>query len=265
MATHRILVITTSHATLGTTGKPTGLWLEELAVPYWAFRDAGYEVDIVSMAGGKVPLDPRSVDEGSGRSGAVQRFLNDAHLIEHMNAAPALASVAPEDYDAIFLPGGHGTMWDLPADENLARAIAKAYDEGRIVSAVCHGPAGLVGALRADGKALVGARRVTAFTNAEEAAAGLTDTVPFLLESRLRELGAIFESAQPFKSFVVRDGNLITGQNPQSSQAVADAVLEALSQTQPGDPAVRARESGISSDAPQGTKPAPVSSSSNAS
>jgi len=246
MDTHRILIVTTSHGQLGSTGQATGLWFEELVAPYWVFRDAGFEVDIVSMAGGKVPIDPRSLDEKE-RPESVQRSLNDAHLMRHLDETPALASVAPDDYDAIFLPGGHGTMWDMPANEHLARAVAHAYDEGRVVAAVCHGPAGLVGAVRADGKALVGARRLTSFTNAEEAAAGLTDTVPFLLESRLRELGAIFESAPPFRSFVVTDGNLVTGQNPQSSQAVAEAVVAALTQSQPRDPAQVARESGISS------------------
>src|SRR5581483_1325607 len=226
---------------------------------------AGYEVDLVSIKAGKVPLDPRSLEEGSGRPRSVQRFLDDEHLMQRMEATPALASVTADDYDAIFLPGGHGTMWDLPADEHLARAVANAYDEGRVVAAVCHGPAGLVGAMRADGKALVGARRVTGFTNAEEAAVGLTDVVPFLLESRLRELGAIFESGAPFQPFVVRDANLVTGQNPQSSEAAAEAVVEALAHSRPREPAERARESGINSEMSQATNPARVSSSTSAS
>ena len=244
MAGHRILIVTTSHGVLGSTGERTGLWLEELAAPYWVFRDAGCEVDIVSMAGGKVPIDPRSMAEGGERPASVQRFLDDRRAMQTLDDTPTFASMATDRHDAIFLPGGHGTMWDLPADENLAQAVAAAYDDGRIVAAVCHGPAGLVGAVRADGKALVGARRVTSFTNAEEAAAGLTDAVPFLLESRLRQLGGIFESAAAFAPFVVRDGNLITGQNPQSSQAVAEAVLGALREPRQ-DPAVTARETGI--------------------
>lgn len=264
MDTHRILIVTTSHGELGSTGHATGLWVEELATPYWVFRDAGFEVDIVSMRGGKVPLDPRSMHE-KNRPDPVQRFLDDAHVMSQLESTPALASVTADDYDAIFLPGGHGTMWDMPADAHLARAIAQAYDDGRIVAAVCHGPAGFVGAVRADGKALVGARRLTAFTNAEEAAVGLSDAVPFLLESRLRELGAIFESAPPFESFVVQDGHLVTGQNPQSSQAVAQAVVVALTQSAARDPARTARESGISAHAPQATNPPRTSSSTRAS
>lgn len=264
MNTHRILIVTTSHDSLGSTGRKTGLWLEELAAPYWVFRDAGFEVDIASMAGGKVPLDPGSVGE-KDRPDSVRRFLQDSHVMSQLESTPALATLIAEDYDAIFLPGGHGTMWDMPADANLARAVARAYDEGRIVAAVCHGPAGLVGAVRADGKALVGARRLTAFTNAEEAAVGLTDSVPFLLESRLRELGAIFECARPFEPFVVQDGHLVTGQNPQSSQAVADAVVAALARSRARDPAQVARESGISAHSPQATNPARTSSSTSAS
>ncbi len=240
----RILIVTTSHDRLGGTGKPTGLWLEEVAAPFWVFRDAGCEVDIVSMAGGKVPLDPRSLDEAS-RPPSVRRFLSDARAMAAIENTPRLAGHPTADYAAIFLPGGHGTMWDLPADQDLARAVAAAYDDGRIVAAVCHGAAGLVGAVRADGKALVAARRLTGFTNAEEAAVGLTDTVPFLLETRLRELGAIFEEARPFTAFVVRDGNLITGQNPQSSTAAAEAIVAALAEPR-DEPAVAAREAGLS-------------------
>lgn len=252
MTAHRILIVTTSHGMLGATGKATGLWLEELAAPYWVFRDAGCEVDIVSMAGGKVPLDPRSTESSAAPTPSMTRFLGDPRAKATIENTPALRDVATETYDAIFLPGGHGTMWDLPANEHLGAAVARAYDEGRVVAAVCHGPAGLVGAVRADGKALVGARRVTAFTNAEEAAVGLTDTVPFLLESRLRELGAIFECAGTFKPFVVRDGNLVTGQNPQSSSAVAKAVLEALASPRM-DLAAASREAGISAHAPRAT------------
>lgn len=241
----RILIVTTSHGRLGTTGARTGVWLEELAAPYWLFRDAGFDVDIASMAGGEIPVDPRSMNPAE-RPASVQRFQDDAGAMAALRSSPALSGISSDAYAAIFLPGGHGAMWDLPADEHLSRAVAAAYDEGRIVAAVCHGPAGLVGAVRADGKALVGARRVTGFTNAEEAQAGLTDTVPFLLESRLRELGGIFECAAPFHPFVVRDGNLITGQNPQSSVALAEAVVAALHELRAVDPAVAAREAEMS-------------------
>jgi putative intracellular protease/amidase len=246
MATQqRVLIVTTSHGRFGAADVPTGLWLEELATPYWILRDGGCAIDIASMAGGQVPVDPRSL-EGE-RPASVQRFLADSKLAQCLAASRALADIAPANYTAIFLPGGHGTLWDFPADARLARAIAGAYDEGRVVAAVCHGPAGLIGAVRADGKALVGARRITAFTNAEEAAVGLTDYVPFLLESRLRELGGIFEHAAAFKPHAVRDGNLITGQNPQSSTAVAQLLLKALQEPRP-DQAVVVRQAGINAN-----------------
>lgn len=259
MGPQRVLIVCTSHDRLGSTGKATGLWLEELAVPYWVLRDAGYEVDVVSMAGGRVPLDPRSTDE-SDRPAAVERFLADRTAADAIASTRRLADIAPDAYAAIFLPGGHGAMWDFAADEQLARAVAAAYDDGRIVAAVCHGPAGLVGAVRADGKALVGARRVTSFTNHEEAEVGLTDAVPFLLESRLRELGAIFECAHAFSPYVVRDGNLVTGQNPQSSRAVAEAVVAVLAEHRPHDSASAAREAGLSVRADM--RPGPASQAS---
>ncbi|MEP7207526.1 MAG: type 1 glutamine amidotransferase domain-containing protein [Casimicrobiaceae bacterium] len=244
MPTSRVLIVCTSHASLGTTGERTGLWLEELAAPFWVFRDAGFTVDVVSMAGGEVPLDPRSLEE-KDRPAPTQRFLDDAATMTMIRQTRALADVATEDYDAVFLPGGHGTMWDFAADPDLAETVAATYDAGRVVAAVCHGPAGLVGAVRADGKALVAGRRITGFTNAEEAAVGLTDKVPFLLESRLRELGGIFDAGADFKSHVVRDGNLVTGQNPQSSAAVAQAIVEALGEARE-DPATAAHQAGSS-------------------
>lgn len=244
MARQKILIVCTSHAELGATGERTGLWLEEAAAPYWIFKDAGHEVDLVSMAGGEVPLDPRSMAE-KDRPEAVQRFLDDEGAMTALRSTRRLADAAPERYDAIFLAGGHGAMWDLAADEHLAEALGEAYDEGRVVAAVCHGPAGLIGARRADGKPLVAARRVTGFTNAEEAKVGLTDAVPFLLESRLRELGGIFEGGAAFSSQVVRDGHLVTGQNPQSSVEAARMVLTVLGEGRK-DPAVAAHRASTS-------------------
>ncbi len=220
----KILIVTTSHAELGSTGKPTGVWLEELAVPYYAFEDAGASVTIASIAGGAVPIDPRSV-EGEPPAG-VKRFLADADATRAVSETPAIGALDVSGFDAIFLPGGHGTMWDLPESAELAARIGQAYDSGKTVAAVCHGPAGLVAAKRADGSPLVAGKQVCAFTNEEEEAAELTKEVPFLLETRLAELGAKIVRGPRFQSCAVRDGKLVTGQNPASSARVAELVLE---------------------------------------
>ncbi len=223
-----ILIVTTSHAVLGSTGKATGVWLEELAAPYYAFRDAGASVTIASIAGGAVPIDPRSAQ--GDLTASVTRFLADPDAKRAVEATPAIGAADISSFDAIFLPGGHGTMWDLPESAELAARIGQAYESGKIVAAVCHGPAGLVSAKRADGSPLVAGKRVSAFTNEEEEAAGLTEAVPFLLETRLAELGAKIEKGPRFQPFAIRDGMLVTGQNPASSARVAELVLEAARQ-----------------------------------
>lgn len=225
-----VLFILTSHAVMGTTGEPTGLWMEELTTPYYAFADAGVRVDVVSVAGGDVPIDPRSLNtaEAAQNPDSVNRFRNDAAAMDKIKNTPSIASIDLDQYDAVFLPGGHGTMFDLPVSPELAALIGKAYQQGKIVAAVCHGPAGLVGAKTAQGEPIVKGKRITGFTNSEEDAAGLTAQMPFLLETRLRELGGIFESKLNFQPHAVRDGHLVTGQNPASSEAVAELVLNAL-------------------------------------
>ncbi len=240
MAAPRVLIVTTSHARMGDTGHATGLWAEELAAPYYVLLEGGADITLASIRGGEVPFDPRSLPQSAG-SGAgekpaegqevpasVTRFLADGTATALVRSTPGIAEVADRDFDAVFLPGGHGTMWDLPGNETLARLIGRMFDEGRIVSAVCHGPAGLVAARRFDGRPIVEGRRVTAFTNSEEEGVGLRDVVPFLLENRLRDLGGRWESGADWQPHVVRDGNLITGQNPQSSESVAQKLLEAL-------------------------------------
>ncbi len=226
--TQRVLMIVTSCNRMGESGKPTGIWAEELAVPYYAFRDAGLEVDIASPKGGPVPLDPGSVQPEGKNEPAVERFLQDAEAQRQVQATLPTAAVDPARYDAVFLPGGHGTMWDLPDDAGVRRIVESLHAAGKVVGAVCHGPAGLVAARTADGRSILEGRHVTAFTDKEEREAGLAETVPFLLESRIRELGARFECANAWQSFAVRDGQLVTGQNPQSSALVARHVLEAL-------------------------------------
>jgi putative intracellular protease/amidase len=235
-----VLIVTTSHAEMGSTGHRTGVWLEELAAPYYALLDGGAQVTLASIKGGEVPFDPRSLPAEAGQASgekpaeqqevpaSVRRFLDDAEATSAARSTPAIDRVEAGSFDAVFLPGGHGTMWDLPESEALARTVGTAFDEGRIVAAVCHGPAGLVAARGRDGRPIVEGRRVNGFTNSEEEGVGLAEVVPFLLEDRLKELGGRFERGPDWQPYAVRDGNLITGQNPQSSSLVAQHVLAAL-------------------------------------
>ncbi len=224
----KILMILTSQASMGVGGAPTGVWFEELSTPYYAFVDAGIDVEIASPEGGRIPLDPHSLRPSGRNPPSVERFLQDEAAMQKIGAASKVDGLNVEGYAAVFLPGGHGTMWDLPQSQALAELLGKAWTDGKIVAAVCHGPAGLVNVKDAAGRPLVAQRRVSAFTNAEETVAGFTNTVPFLLESRLRELGARYESGPDFLPYAVRDDQLITGQNPASSEAVALLVLAAM-------------------------------------
>lgn len=240
MPAPQVLVVATSHDRMGSTGHRTGVWIEELATPYYALLDGGAEVTLVSIKGGAIPWDPRSLPaeagEGPGETpeeqqevpASVRRFLADEKAMAAARNSPALAGVEPGSFDAVFLPGGHGPMWDAANDETLARIVGTMFDRGKVVGAVCHGPAGLVKAKRQDGRPIVEGRRVSSFTNTEEEAVGLTAVVPFLLEDRLKELGGRFERGPDWQPFAVQDGNLITGQNPQSSELVARRVLASL-------------------------------------
>ena len=226
----RALVILTSHGVKGETGEPTGFYWEELATPYWALRDAGYTVDIASVKGGKPPADPGSA-AAEGRPAAVQRFLDDAAAMAALEHSHPVADVDPGAYAAVFLPGGHGVMWDTGQSPAVGTAVARAYENGAVVGAVCHGPAGLIGATLSDGTPLVSGKRVNSFTDAEEDAVGLTEVVPYLLETKLRALGARFEgNPENFQSYALRDGRLVTGQNPRSSERVAALLIEALAE-----------------------------------
>ena len=220
----RILMIVTSHAKLGATNTKTGFWLEELATPYLEFAKHGAQIDIASPAGGRPPADPKSE---SNPSSATRAFLDDQAATSALKSTLRVADVHTS-YDAYFVVGGHGVMWDLAEDATLSALLAQAYEQGRIVAAVCHGPAALVNVRLSDGRFLVADKRVAAFTNAEEAAVGLDKIVPFALESKLKDRGARHEAAPLWTPFAIRDGNLITGQNPASSLAVAQATLEAM-------------------------------------
>jgi putative intracellular protease/amidase len=220
----RILVAVTSHGVLGSTGRPTGFYVEEVAVPWEVFVSAGHHVDLVSTAGGVPPRDGE--DPSDPRQ---QRFLTDERVTAQLADTPAAGQVDAEAYDAIFFAGGHGTMWDFPDNPELARLGRTIYERGGVVGAVCHGPAALVGLTLSDGSYLVAGKKVSAFTNTEEAAVGLTDVVPFLLADRLAAQGATHVPADDFAAQVVTDGRLVTGQNPASAQGVAQAMVVALS------------------------------------
>lgn len=224
----RALMVVTSHNEKGKTGTPTGFYWEELATPYWHLRDAGYQIDIASVKGGTPPADPGSDSEDS-RPQSVQRFMDDATAMETLKNTQAVDQVDATLYDAVFLPGGHGTMWDFSQSTNLGNVVAKAYENGAVVGAVCHGPAGLVSATLSNGEPLVRGKKVNCFTDSEEDAVGLTEVVPYLLESKLTQLGAQFEcNPNNFQAHAVRDGRLITGQNPRSSERAAALMIEAL-------------------------------------
>lgn len=229
--TKRILMIVTSNTQLGDTGKTTGIWAEELTVPYYRMLDAGAEVVFASPLGGKATLDAGSLKPAGQNETSVDRYLADSNAHLKLRNTVAVASVDGSAFDAVFFPGGHGTMWDLPNDAGVTHAVEAAYAANKFIASVCHGAAGLVTARRADGNSIVHGVRVNSFTDAEENAVGLSDVVPFLLESRLRALGGRFEGAANWQSFAVRDGQFITGQNPQSSALVAEHLLEALGLT----------------------------------
>ncbi|SDF51495.1 Putative intracellular protease/amidase [Limimonas halophila] len=227
--TGRVLFVLTSHDALGDTGRPTGYHMEELTAPYWRFVDAGFTAEIASIAGGDAPMDPSSLaDEPTDRPGSVQRFLDDDTARGKLSGTPAVDAVDPDGFDAVYLPGGHGTMWDFPDSAGLGRLLRHCHARGAPVGAVCHGPAGLLAACEEDSCPLIAGRRLNAFTDAEEERVGLARVVPFLLESRLKELGARFEKSSPFRACVVSDGPLVTGQNPRSARAVADKMLEIM-------------------------------------
>jgi putative intracellular protease/amidase len=223
----KILVVLTSHDTLGDSGEKTGFWLEELAAPYYAFVDAGADLTLASPKGGQPPLDPKS-NEPAFQTEATRRFEADATATAALAATRKLAEVSIADYDAVFYPGGHGPLWDLAEDAASIALIEGAVRAGKPVAAVCHAPAALRHVKDADGKPLVSGRTVTGFSNSEEEAVGLTRVVPFLVEDMLESNGGHYSKAADWQSHVVRDGLLITGQNPASSEATARALLDQL-------------------------------------
>jgi putative intracellular protease/amidase len=232
----KILMVLTSHDQLGDTGKKTGFWLEEFAAPYYVLKDAGHEITLASPKGGQPPLDPKS-DEPDAQTEATRRFKADREAQAQLASTERLDSVRSSDFDAVFYPGGHGPLWDLAEDPQSRALIEQTLADGRPVALVCHAPAVLKNVTAQDGAPLVAGKRVTGFTDEEEEAVGLTNVVPFLLEDTLKRLGAEFSKVEPFKPHVVREGLLITGQNPASSEPVAEALLEVLAREPAKEPA----------------------------
>lgn len=230
-AQKKVAIIATSNGKMGDTGEATGVWLGELTGPYYVFLDAGYDVTVYSISGGKIPVDHRSVNSDGKNEPSVERYFQDDAAKWAMTNTPSIEQVNVDEFDAFFLPGGHGTLWDYPQSERLQSIVRTAFEAGKVVAAVCHGPSGLVNVTLTNGNNILKGRRVTGFTNTEEAAVGLTDVVPFLLETRMRERGGNYTKGENFKPYAVHDGNLITGQNPASSVPAAKLVIEALKET----------------------------------
>ena len=222
-----ILMVLTSHAELGDTGKKTGFWLEEFAAPYYVLKDAGHEISLASPHGGQPPLDPKS-DAPDAQTEATRRFKTDGDAQAQLAATEVLASIDSTMFDGVFYPGGHGPMWDLAEDADSKALIEETLAAGKPVALVCHAPAALKNVSTPAGAPLVRGRRVTGFTNGEEEAVKLTDVVPFLLEEMLKAKGADYSKGPDFQPYVVTDGLLITGQNPPSSGPAAEALLAAL-------------------------------------
>ena len=220
----KILIVLTSHDTLGDTGRKTGFWLEELAAPYYVFKEAGAQLVLASPKGGQPPLDPKSNDP-SFQTDETRRFEADAEAKASLSNTVPLSTIDYEEFDAVFYPGGHGPLWDLAEDRDSISLIENTLDAGKPVALVCHAPGVLRHARKPDGSPLVEGKRVTGFTNSEEEAVGLTDVVPFLVEDELIKNGGLYSKAEDWQSYAIQDGLLITGQNPASSAAAAQTLV----------------------------------------
>lgn len=223
----KILMVLTSHDSLGDTGKKTGFWLEEFAAPYYVFKDAGADITLASPKGGQPPVDPNS-DSPDAQTDDTRRFKDDSEAQKHLANTLKLSDVTADGFDAIFYPGGHGPLWDLAEDADSKRLIEAFAGADLPVGAVCHAPSVFRHTEGKDGKPLVSGRRVTGFTNTEEEGAGLTEVVPFLVEDMLKANGGLYEKGPDWGSFVLRDGKLVTGQNPASSAASAQEIMALL-------------------------------------
>lgn len=223
----KVLMVLTSHDRLGDTGKKTGFWLEEFAAPYYVLKDAGAHITLASPDGGQPPLDPKS-DEPASQTEDTLRFKADPEAQEALANTVKLSGVSPSDLDAVFYPGGHGPLWDLAEDPRSIALIEALHAAGKPVAAVCHAPGVLRRTKAPDGEPLVAGKRVTGFANSEEAAVGLTEVVPFLVEDALTEAGGLYSKGPDWASYVRTDGTLVTGQNPASSKEAAEALVGLL-------------------------------------
>lgn len=222
-----ILIVLTSHQSLGTTTEKTGLWLDEFTVPFYAFKDNNDTVTLASPLGGQVPIDPKS-DTAEMQTESVIRFKNDQDAVTQLANTLLLSTINPADYDAVFYPGGHGPLWDLSQNAASQNIIEWCYQHNKPTGLVCHGPAALKAPKNTDGSPLIAGKNVTGFSNSEEDAVGLSAVVPFLLEDMLTDQGAHYTQGPDWQSYIVVDDNLITGQNPASAQAVATEIIRQL-------------------------------------
>ncbi|MFA6404194.1 MAG: type 1 glutamine amidotransferase domain-containing protein [Salinivirgaceae bacterium] len=227
----KVLVVLTSHSDLGSTGEKTGFWIEEFAAPYYVLADAGAELIIASPKGGQPPVDPKS-EAPDAQTPATKRFYGDYTAIDKVAHTLKLSDVNEADYDAVFYPGGHGPLWDLATDTISIALIENFYKHNKPIVFVCHAPAALVKVKAPNGEPLVKGKEVTGFSNTEEEAVKLTKVVPFLLEDEFKKLGAYYSKGDDWSSYVKKDGLLITGQNPASSEAAARALLDVLQHNQ---------------------------------
>lgn len=223
----KILMVLTSHNRLGETGRKTGFWLEEFAAPYYTFRDNGVQITLASPAGGQPPIDPKS-NESDAQTAATRRFQKDEEAKNMLANTERLESLNPENFDAIFYPGGHGPLWDLSEDVHSISLIESFYRRGKPVGCVCHAPAVLLHTIDDDGLPLVKNKRVTGFSNSEECLVQLTEIVPFTVEDMLKSKGGLYSKADDWAEHVEVDGNLVTGQNPASSKAAAEEIVRLL-------------------------------------
>jgi putative intracellular protease/amidase len=223
----KILMVLTSHSELGNTGKKTGFWIEEFAAPYYTFKEAGAAVTIASPKGGQPPIDPTS-DKPENQTPATVRFKADEDLQHLLAGTKKLSDVLANDFDGVFYPGGHGPLWDLTNDADSIKLIQDFWSSKKPVVAVCHAPSVLLNVMDENGEPLVKGKQVTGFTNEEEEAVQLTEIVPFLLEDELKKKGGIYSKKENWVSYIVKDGQLITGQNPASSEAAAKEMIAAL-------------------------------------
>ncbi|GGQ26984.1 type 1 glutamine amidotransferase domain-containing protein [Shewanella sp. MF05960] len=224
----KVLMVLTSHDELGDTGHKTGFWLEELAAPYYAFIDKGVEIVLASPKGGLPPLDPTS-DKEDFQTDSTRRFTADEQAQALLANTHKLASINVAEYDAVFYPGGHGPLWDLTNDKDSIALIEACYKTDKLLGLVCHAPGVLKYPKKPDGSPLVAGKNVTGFTNGEEEAVQLTNVVPFLVEDMLQQNGATYSKGEDWHPYAVVDGKLITGQNPASSELVAEKMLALLS------------------------------------